>query len=204
MRHCVDTVSLQRRIQQNDKEMCANIVFIGEAELFSLFLSEGENSTVKGNEAVTNLSQQLPSNLFCWIVDFAFLLFLSGQMDRFRRNDYNLHYYVLGGEVPHMTYTYGMWANIQDISKHTLWLAPDVLYVRSGLRSFRHHKDSSSTNSPPRCYRATKTVFLRARGLVLGLLGGEMTIQDSTFVTIRFINRCSGHNVIIIDYRYYV
>lgn len=65
MRHCVDTVSLQRRIQQNDKEMCANTVFIGEAELFSLFLSEGENSTVKGNEAVTNLSQQLPSNLFC-------------------------------------------------------------------------------------------------------------------------------------------
>ena len=61
MRHCVDTVSLQRRMQQNDKVS----VFIGEAELFSLFLSEGENSTVKGNEAVTNLSQQLPSNLFC-------------------------------------------------------------------------------------------------------------------------------------------
>lgn len=139
MRHCVDTVSLQRRIQQNDKEMCANTVFIGEAELFSLFLSEGENSTVKGNEAVTNLSQQLPSNLFCWIADFAFLLFLSGQMDRFRRNDCNLHNYVLGGEVPHMTYTYGMRPNIKDINKHTLWLARDVSYVRSDLRSFRHH-----------------------------------------------------------------
>lgn len=54
MRQCVDTVFFQRRIQQNDKEMCANTVFIGEAELFSLFLSEGENSTVKDNEAVTN------------------------------------------------------------------------------------------------------------------------------------------------------